>query len=125
MASTASMVRPDIGMLERAVTIYTRIGRKIDIGLWLIWNKTSPTIWPVTLQRGSEEFPAMHGVDLHGDAPASVPVSLLANPVHFSRTPIVYDPPPPALGAHTAEVWRQLLDSSAMGLNRLQQNART
>jgi hypothetical protein len=36
-------VRPDIGMLERAVTIYTKIGRKVDIGLGLIWNKTSLT----------------------------------------------------------------------------------
>ena len=44
----------------------------------------------------------MHGVDLLGDAAASMPVRLLANPVHFSRTPIVYDSPPPALGAHTA-----------------------
>jgi hypothetical protein len=35
----------------------------------------------------------MHGVDLHGDAAASMPVRLLANPVHFSRTPIVYDSP--------------------------------
>jgi crotonobetainyl-CoA:carnitine CoA-transferase CaiB-like acyl-CoA transferase len=65
----------------------------------------------------------MHGVDLHGSAAASVPVSLLASPVHFSRTPIVYDRPALAPGAHTAEVWRQLLDSSEMGLNRLQQNA--
>jgi crotonobetainyl-CoA:carnitine CoA-transferase CaiB-like acyl-CoA transferase len=65
----------------------------------------------------------MHGVDLYGDAAASMPVRLLANPVHFSRTPIVYDSPPPALGAHTAEVWRQLLDSSGMGLSRLQESA--
>jgi crotonobetainyl-CoA:carnitine CoA-transferase CaiB-like acyl-CoA transferase len=65
----------------------------------------------------------MHGVDLHGGAAASVPISLLANPVHFSRTPIVHDRPPPAPGARTAEVLRRLLDSPGMELNRLQQNA--
>ena len=40
----------------------------------------------------------MYGVDLYGDAAANMPVSVLANPVHFSRTSIVYDRPPPALG---------------------------
>lgn len=52
-----------------------------------------------------------------------VPVRLLANPVHFSRTPIDHDRPSPALGAHTAEVLRRRLDGSGMELNRLQQNA--
>jgi crotonobetainyl-CoA:carnitine CoA-transferase CaiB-like acyl-CoA transferase len=65
----------------------------------------------------------MHGVDLRGGPVASVPVSLPANPVHFSRTPIVHDRPPPAPGAHTADVSRQLPNSSEMELNRLQQNA--
>jgi len=65
----------------------------------------------------------MRGVYLHGGAVASVPASLLANPAHFPRTPIVYDRPPPAPVAHTAEVLRQLLYGSAMGLNRLQHNA--
>jgi crotonobetainyl-CoA:carnitine CoA-transferase CaiB-like acyl-CoA transferase len=64
----------------------------------------------------------MYGVDLYGDAAASMPVSVLANPVHFSRTSIVYDRPPPALGAHTVEVWRQLLDGPEMELKRPQQN---
>jgi crotonobetainyl-CoA:carnitine CoA-transferase CaiB-like acyl-CoA transferase len=64
----------------------------------------------------------MHGVDLHGSAAASVPVSLLANPAHFPRTPIVHEHPPPAPVAHTAEVLRQLLDGSEMELSRLQQN---
>jgi hypothetical protein len=45
---------------------------------------------PSELQRGFEEFPTMHGIDLHGGAAASVPGSLLANPVHFSHTPIVH-----------------------------------
>jgi crotonobetainyl-CoA:carnitine CoA-transferase CaiB-like acyl-CoA transferase len=65
----------------------------------------------------------MHGVDLHGGAAASVPVSLPANPVHFSRTTIVRDRPRLAPGAHTAEVWRQLLDGSEVELSALQQNA--
>jgi crotonobetainyl-CoA:carnitine CoA-transferase CaiB-like acyl-CoA transferase len=65
----------------------------------------------------------MYDVDRYGGAAASVPLSLLANPVHFSRSPIDYDRPPPALGGHTAEVCRQLLDGSGMELDRLQQNA--
>jgi hypothetical protein len=63
-------------MLARAVTIYTKIGRNVDIGLRLIWSKTSPTICPVTLQHGYEEFPTMHGIDLLGGAAANVPVNL-------------------------------------------------
>jgi hypothetical protein len=110
-------------MLERAITIYTKTGRNVDIRLRLIWNETPPTICTVTLQRGSEEFPTMHGIDLHGGATASVPVSLLANPVHLPRTPMVYDRPPPAPGAHMAEVLRQLLHCSVMGLNWLRHDA--
>jgi hypothetical protein len=63
---------------------------------------------PSELQRGFEEFPTMHGIDLHGGVAACVPGNLLGNPVHFSRTPIVH--PPPAPGAHTAEVCRPWLD---------------
>ena len=65
----------------------------------------------------------MHGVDLHGGAAASVPVSLPANHVHFSRTTIVRDRPQLTPGGHTAEVWRQLLDGSEIELSALQQNA--
>jgi crotonobetainyl-CoA:carnitine CoA-transferase CaiB-like acyl-CoA transferase len=65
----------------------------------------------------------MHGVDLYGGAAASVPVSLRASPLHFSRTSLVYDRPPSAPGAHTADILRQLPDGSEMELNRLQQNA--
>ena len=63
----------------------------------------------------------MHGVDLHGGAAAG-PVSLLANPVHFSRirsSTIALC----LRSVHTAEVLRQLLDRSRMESDRLQPNA--
>jgi len=53
----------------------------------------------------------MHGVIFKGGTAASLPVSLLANPVHFSRAPKAHDRAPPAPGAHTAEILRQRLDS--------------
>ena len=52
-----------------------------------------------------------------------MPTRMLANPVHFSRTPTAYDRPPPALGAHTAEVLRDLLGSADSELERLRQSA--
>ena len=122
-ASRRALARPDIGMLERAITIHTKAGRNVDIGLRLIWNETPPTFCTVTLQRGSEEFPTMHGVDLHGGAAASVPVNLLANPAHFPRTPDRPRPPSACAGCAHGHVLRQLLDGSEMESNRPQQNA--
>jgi hypothetical protein len=42
---------------ERATRIYIKTGRMIDIGLPLICAVICLTIYPVTHQRGSDEFP--------------------------------------------------------------------
>lgn len=41
---------------------------------------------------------------LEMDHPSSGKVTLIANPIRFTRHPIVYDRPPPVLGQHTDEV---------------------
>ncbi|HEU0204468.1 MAG TPA: CaiB/BaiF CoA-transferase family protein [Burkholderiaceae bacterium] len=41
--------------------------------------------------------------------PAAGSVPQVANPVHFSATPVTYDRPPPLLGQHTDDVLREVL----------------
>jgi crotonobetainyl-CoA:carnitine CoA-transferase CaiB-like acyl-CoA transferase len=41
--------------------------------------------------------------------PKAGEVSMVANPIKFSATPIAYDRPPPLLGEHTDEVLRSVL----------------
>lgn len=40
-------------------------------------------------------------------------VDLIGNPIHFSKTPVAYDRPPPRLGEHTENVLQALLGLSA------------
>ncbi len=46
-------------------------------------------------------------------------VSLVANPIHLSRTPVEYRDAPPTLGANTAEVLRTLLGMNAECIDEL------
>lgn len=46
-------------------------------------------------------------------------VPMVANPLRFSETPVVYERPPPALGEHTAEVCAGLLGISPGRLHQL------
>jgi crotonobetainyl-CoA:carnitine CoA-transferase CaiB-like acyl-CoA transferase len=49
------------------------------------------------------------GMKIDVPHPLSGTVPLVANPIRYSRTPIVSDVPPPLLGEHTEEVLRDLL----------------
>ena len=48
--------------------------------------------------------------------PAAGEVSLVANPIKFSATPIAHDRAPPLLGEHTDEVMREVLGLDARGI---------
>ena len=52
--------------------------------------------------------------------PAAGQVSMVANPIKFSATPIAHDRAPPLLGEHTHEVLRTMLDMDAAEIARLQ-----
>jgi len=49
-------------------------------------------------------------------------VSMVANPMRFSETPIAYDRPPPLLGEHTAEVLQGVLGMDAREIDRLRKD---
>jgi formyl-CoA transferase len=51
--------------------------------------------------------------------PAAGEVSLVANPIKFSGTPIVHDRAPPLLGEHTDEVLREILGLDASSIAEL------
>jgi crotonobetainyl-CoA:carnitine CoA-transferase CaiB-like acyl-CoA transferase len=57
---------------------------------------------------------AARGLRIEMDHPtaASGQVSLIGNPVHFSRTPVTYRRPPPLCGADTEEVIAELLSGT-------------
>jgi len=49
------------------------------------------------------------GMQLEMDHPVVKKISMVANPIKFSKTPNSYDRPPPLLGEHTNEVLTELL----------------
>ncbi len=53
--------------------------------------------------------------------PVAGRLPLVANPIKFSRTPIVYDTPPPMLGEHTDEVLRDVLGKTPQQIDDLRQ----
>ena len=54
------------------------------------------------IQHRSMQFKMSH--------PVAKNVSMVANPIKFSKTPNKYDKPPPLLGEHTDEVLAELLE---------------
>lgn len=55
-------------------------------------------------------------------APSGTDLPLIATPLHFLETPISYRNAPPALGEHTREVLKELLDVTDDELATLHQN---
>jgi crotonobetainyl-CoA:carnitine CoA-transferase CaiB-like acyl-CoA transferase len=62
---------------------------------------------------------AERGMKLLLDHPLGVAAPGLANPIHFSDTPIRYQHPPPMLGQHTDETLSDLLGLSAEAVEQL------
>jgi len=50
------------------------------------------------------------GMQLKMKHPAAEEISMVANPIQFSKTPNQYDKPPPLLGEHTDEILTELLE---------------
>jgi glutaryl-CoA transferase len=50
------------------------------------------------------------GMQLKMKHPAAEEISMVANPIQFSKTPNRYDRPPPLLGEHTDEILTELLE---------------
>jgi crotonobetainyl-CoA:carnitine CoA-transferase CaiB-like acyl-CoA transferase len=47
------------------------------------------------------------------------PMRLIGSPIHFSRTPVSYEVPPPELGAHTKSILSEILGRSREEIERL------
>ncbi len=73
-----------------------------------------------TLDRVFADPQVQHrGMHLELPHPEAGKVPLVANPLHYSVTPIRYDQPPPTLGQHTDSVLRELLDLGEGQLSEL------
>lgn len=58
---------------------------------------------------------------MHMSHPLRQNMPLIANPIRFSQTPVQHRMPPPALGAHTVNVLRELLGYEDSTLTRLRE----
>lgn len=62
------------------------------------------------------------GLRVRATHAAAGEISMVANPMRFSETPITYDRAPPLLGEHTAEVLRGLLGMDDREIDRLRKD---
>ena len=59
------------------------------------------------------------GMQLKMEHPVAEEISMVANPIQFSKTPNKYDRPPPLLGEHTDEILTELLDMNEAEIETL------
>ncbi|MCK5499174.1 MAG: CoA transferase, partial [Gammaproteobacteria bacterium] len=59
------------------------------------------------------------GMQLKMSHPVAEEISMVANPIQFSKTPNRYDRPPPLLGEHTEEILTELLKMDAVEIETL------
>jgi glutaryl-CoA transferase len=59
------------------------------------------------------------GMQLEIEHPVAEKISMVANPINFSKTPNTYDRPPPLLAEHTNEILTELLDLDETKINAL------
>ena len=69
-----------------------------------------------------EEFARERNLVREIDHPLSGKVPTVANPVHFSETPVVYARPPPQLGEHTDAVLHEILQYSPDRIQALRES---
>lgn len=60
------------------------------------------------------------GMQLKMNHPAADKISMVANPIQFSKTPNKYNRPPPLLGEHTEEILSELLEMDMTEIEALQ-----
>ncbi len=60
------------------------------------------------------------GMQLKVKHPAADTISMVANPIQFSKTPNKYDRPPPLLGEHSEEILSELLEMDMTEIEALQ-----
>ncbi len=59
------------------------------------------------------------GMQLRMGHPVAEEISMVANPIQFSKTPNKYDKPPPLLGEHTEEILTGLLEMNEAEIEKL------
>ena len=89
------------------VTEVARIVKQRTTSLWLVTlGPLGVPCGPINNMEQTFAHPQVQHrkMKLEMDHPSSGKVTLIANPIRFTRHPIVYDRPPPVLGQHTDEV---------------------